>query len=394
MYCTKYIIIFLRYGIRATCITIHTLCNCCFIMLQILQKLISFKSISPCDSGAIDFCAEFFKNLGFECHILQFGEVKNLYARRGSGKSLCFAGHVDVVPPFDGWETDPFELKICCDKAIGRGANDMKGPLAAMMQAILEADCDVPLSIMLTSDEEIMGEHGTNAIVDFLKKSDEQIAGCVLCESCSKDCAGEYIKIGCKGSLSVDVVCRKIQCHVAMARYLGNCVNNLVSFVNDLLQGFDNGNENFEPSSVQLTYLKTPEINSRNVVPNVAMALLNIRFCDLWCCESLESKILYMSKQYSDIAVDFHRGKEPFIGSTKEWTVFLQKSMQNVIHKIPECGTYGGNSDAVFIKDLCPVVEIGSPIANAHMSNEYILISDLEKLKNIYLQIIKDFKEY
>ena len=362
-------------------------------MLEILQKLVACRSISPHDGGAIDYCAKFLQNIGFACHVTQFGDIKNLYAKYGHGDDcLCFAGHVDVVPPFSGWESDPFCLVVSHDKAIGRGTNDMKGPLAAVLKAISDADLtNKTISVMLTSDEEIMGEYGTNSIVNFLLQKNEKITGCVLCESCAKGNAGEYVKIGCKGSLSVDVMSKQEQCHVSIARYSGNCVNNLISFLNDLLPDLDDGSENFEPSSAQLTYLQTPDVKSRNVVPNQAMALLNIRFSDRWSFDSLENHIMSMAAKKSGITVEFLRCKEPFIGSTERWTKMLQNSVHRAIGVRPECGTYGGNSDAVFIRKLCPVAEIGSSIHNAHISNEYITLQDLNKLYTIYSQIIEDF---
>ena len=362
-------------------------------MLEILRRLVACRSISPCDGGAIDCCAEFLQKLGFTCHVMQFGEIKNLYAKYGKGnRCLCFAGHVDVVPPFSEWNSDPFELVVSGDRVIGRGTNDMKGPLAAALKAISDTNLhDKAISVMLTSDEEIMGDYGTNAIVDFLLDKKEKITGCVLCESCAKEAAGEYVKIGCKGSLSVDVNSVGSQCHVAIARYSGNCVNNLIHFLNKLLPNLDDGNSNFEPSSAQVTYLNTPEIKSRNVVPNRATALLNIRFNDTWTFDSIENYIIEIAKQTHGIDIKFLRGQEAFIGSTDEWTNFLKRSITKAINKAPECGTYGGNSDAVFIRKLCPVAEIGAPIHNAHMSNEYITLSDLNKLYNIYRQIIDDF---
>jgi acetylornithine deacetylase/succinyl-diaminopimelate desuccinylase family protein len=65
-------------------------------------------------------------------------ERPNIIAEVGSGRSgraLLVAAHMDVVPPGDGWSTDPFEMVVDGDRVYGRGVLDNKGPLVAAMLA-------------------------------------------------------------------------------------------------------------------------------------------------------------------------------------------------------------------------------------------------------------------
>ena len=67
--------------------------------LQLAIDLLSIDSVTPHDKGCQDLLCQRLAKLGFECETLQFGEVTNLWARRGcDGPVLAFAGHTDVVP--------------------------------------------------------------------------------------------------------------------------------------------------------------------------------------------------------------------------------------------------------------------------------------------------------
>ena len=365
--------------------------------LEILKNLVKCKSVTPHDDGAIDCCSKYLEVLGFVCEKMQFGDVKNLYAKLGNfEKNLCFAGHVDVVPPLGAWEADPFELTEKSVNLYGRGVNDMKGPLASCLAAIHDfvksALPGISISVLLTSDEEIMGDKGTAKVVEFLKSRNEKITGCILCESCSPDLSGEYIKIGCRGSLNVDFVSNGKQCHVVNAKKYNNHLHDFIYFLNHLASiELDQGNEKFAPSDLEITSIDVAN-DIRNVVPHKAFAKLNIRFNDEWNFEKLEKFI--KDQMPRNIDVIFERFSEAFIGSSEKFTNFLQNSVKKTIGKIPGIGTSGGNSDAVFIKNITDVVEIGSPIANAHIVNEYILSEDLTKLRIVYFNILKDFSSF
>lgn len=361
---------------------------------KLLADLISFKSITPNGDEAICYCSRFLENLGFRCYILKFGDVSNLYAKLGnSSKNICFAGHIDVVPPMDNWDTNPFELIENGDALYGRGTNDMKGPLAACFAAISEYiehhnNLDFSISIILTSDEEIMGENGTKKLIKHLKQNNEKITGCVLCESCSPKESGEYIKIGCRGSLNVDIKSVGPQCHVVSGKSFGNHLHNFVANISDFCKiKLDDGNSSFSPSDIELTSIDSGN-EIRNIIPSEIVAKFNIRFNNLWDFDKLES---FIKKSFPNLIISFERFGTPFIGSNLYFIDFLSKSLKKSLGKSPEIGTTGGNSDALSIRELTNVVEIGSPISNAHIINEFILKSDLIKLKKIYYNIILDF---
>lgn len=363
--------------------------------LEILNELVSRKSITPDDGGIIDYCQSMLDGIGFQTRKLVFGDVTNLYARIGTtGPNLCFAGHIDVVPAIGSWSVSPFELTLKGDRVFGRGTNDMKGPLASALSAaesiILNEALpnDTSLSFLLTSDEELMGDYGTKKVVEFLKEKKEVINHCILCESSSIYGSGEYVKVGCRGSLNIDIKSEGMQTHVAMAPQLGNHIHNFIKLINNLItSNLDEGTSLFPPSSLQITSIDIGN-NVRNIIPSLASTKLNIRFNDLWTQESLKEHILNISNGF---ILSFEHFGNAFVSSSPEFTDFLTDSILQTIGKKPYVGTEGGNSDALFIKDMCPTAEIGSPVVNAHIVNEYILLKDLQILYDIYSGIMKNY---
>lgn len=362
--------------------------------LKLLADLVSFRTITPEGYDAIDYCAGFLEKLGFRCHKLNFGEVSNLYARYGNfEKNICFAGHIDVVPPMDGWDTDPFVLTERDGKLYGRGTNDMKGPLSSALSAIAtflqEHDPNFSISVLLTSDEEIMGDNGTNKVVEWLSARNENLTGCVLCESCSPEKSGEYIKIGCRGSLNVDLISTGTQCHVVNGQKYGNHLNDFMAFLSIFCDtSLDDGNKRFSPSDIEMTSIDVGN-DTRNVIPSKATAKFNIRFNDNWTFDALENFIATMLPK--NISVHFQRFSAPFIGANDNFIEFCSSAITKAIGIMPKNGTYGGNSDAVSLHRITNVVEIGTPISNAHIVNEWCSIDELRTLKRIYYTIIDSF---
>jgi succinyl-diaminopimelate desuccinylase len=366
--------------------------------IDILRDLIGFETVTPNGQIAIDYVSNFLRNLGFRCFELNFNGIANLYARFGNtGRNLCFAGHVDVVPPGNHWTFPPFELTREAGKLYGRGANDMKGPLAACLAAVRDfvrnLDHPMSLSIMLTSDEELMGENGTKKIIDFLMEKNEKIDGCILCESCCpNDASGNYIKVGCRGSLNVEFLSHGTQCHVVNGKIFGNHLQRFISFLNSFLnENLDAGTEKFAPSSIEITSVDVGN-DTRNIIPNLATARLNIRFNDAWNFEKLEQFI--KEKSPENIETKFERFYESVICSDQKFIDFVEKSISRTTGITPEVGTLGGNSDAIFIRKITDVVEVGSPISGAHIVDEFITEEDLIRLREIYYNIMCDFAKY
>ena len=156
--------------------------------LQLAKELIKFPSITPVDAGVMKFLEKNLKKLGFKTKILEFKEkgfqpVKNLYAKLGTkGPNLCYAGHLDVVPPgnIKDWTIKPFSPSVKKGYLIGRGANDMKGSIAAFVSAVStflskNNKFNGSISLLITGDEEGDAINGTRKVVEYLKKKERKL---------------------------------------------------------------------------------------------------------------------------------------------------------------------------------------------------------------------------
>ncbi|MEZ5849190.1 MAG: M20/M25/M40 family metallo-hydrolase [Hyphomicrobiaceae bacterium] len=96
---------------------------------------------------------------GFEIERLDYtdpaGVAKRaLVAHKGPmGGGLALSGHMDTVPD-TGWQDDPWSGRIADGRLHGLGSTDMKGPLAACIEAAKRLPDDVPITLLVTTDEE------------------------------------------------------------------------------------------------------------------------------------------------------------------------------------------------------------------------------------------------
>ena len=250
--------------------------------VALAQALIRRPSVTPADAGAMDVLQTALEGIGFVCRRMKFGEIENLYARRGlQGPNLCFAGHTDVVPVGDAeaWTNGPFDGTIKDGVLYGRGAADMKGAVAAFAAACAAAgDVRGSLSLLITGDEEGDADNGTVKVVEALMAEGERIDHCVVGEPSSLSQLGDQIKIGRRGSVSASIVVEGIQGHVAYPERAANPVPVLIRLL-DRLQSrvLDEGYPEFPVSNLEVTTIDVGN-TAGNVIPARASAKLNIRF--------------------------------------------------------------------------------------------------------------------
>ncbi|MGA7326030.1 MAG: succinyl-diaminopimelate desuccinylase [Rhodomicrobium sp.] len=374
------------------------------------QNLIRYRSITPDEGGALGYLEKELGAAGFTCHRLIFSErgtpgVTNLYARIGDGSPhVCFAGHTDVVPPGDqaAWRHGPFDAEIENAILYGRGAADMKGAVAAALSAALDylSERSMPpegsISFLITGDEEGPAINGTKKVVEWLAERGERPDCCVLGECTSEASVGDTIKIGRRGSLSGHIRARGIQGHTAYPHNARNPLPALIDALNLLkMKPLDAGSEHFQPSNLQITSIDTGN-PAFNVIPATATAKFNVRFNDHHTGDSLKTWIesqvnAALLETGVDFAVDFEPVAEAFITEPGGFVKKLSAAVQAEVHQEPMLSTAGGTSDARFIKDLCPVAELGLLNATAHKIDECVPVSDLEKLSRIYLRFLRLF---
>jgi succinyl-diaminopimelate desuccinylase len=356
--------------------------------------LIRRPSVTPKDEGALDIVAAALEKLGFDCHRLVFGEIHNLYARRGDGRpNLCFAGHTDVVPPgaAEAWSFEPFSAAIRDGVLCGRGAVDMKGAIAAFIAAAERFyhahrdDFAGSISLLITGDEEGDAVNGTRKVLQWLEERGEAIDACLVGEPTSAEQLGDMIKIGRRGSMTGRLTVHGVQGHTAYPHLADNPAHRLVAMLHRLTGAeLDRGSEHFQASTLQVSTIDIGNPAS-NVIPATARAVFNIRFNDCWTSNELER---WVRRRLDEIggryALDVSVSGESFLVLPGKLSDCLAEAIRRITARTPELSTTGGTSDARFIQAYCPVAEFGLVGQTMHKVNERVDLADLSALTAIY----------
>ncbi len=377
--------------------------------LSLAQALIRCPSVTPEEGGALALLAGVLAKAGFEVHRPVFSapgtpDIDNLYARIGQGSpALVFAGHTDVVPPgkTESWSQPPFAATVAEGKLYGRGAEDMKGGVAASVAAVLRhiADHGAPqrgsIAFLITGDEEGPAINGTVKLLAWAKARGEAMDHCILGEPTNVTALGDMMKIGRRGSLTGHITVHGKQGHVAYPERASNPVHAMARLVTSLLAApLDPGTEHFAPSNLEMTTLDVGNPTT-NVVPAEAKASFNIRFNDRWTPASLEAEIRRrLDAAGADIrytAVFAPTNAVAFLTQPGPFVSLMAEAVEAVTGRRPVLSTTGGTSDARFIKDFCPVVEFGLVGRTMHQVDENIPVTELEQLTAVYAEALRRY---
>ena len=371
--------------------------------VALTQDLIRRPSVTPADAGAMDIVQQTLETLGFSCRRMKFGEIENLYARYGAARpNLCFAGHTDVVPVGDGaaWSREAFAAEIVDGMLIGRGAVDMKSAVAAFAaaaaRAIAAGQVKGSLSFLITGDEEGVATHGTKMVVEALKAEGEIIDHCVVGEPSSAESFGDMIKIGRRGSINTWITVDGRQGHVAYPHRAANPIPVLIDLLARLQNHvLDEGYTGFQPSNLEVTTVDVANA-ATNVIPAQAKARLNIRFNPAHKGAELaawiEAEAAKSREGFSGtITVEPVISGEAFLTAPGAFTDVVAAAVQDVAGAAPELSTTGGTSDARFIRDLCPVVELGLVGKTMHAVDERAPVQEIRDLQKVYERLIERY---
>ena len=367
--------------------------------LELARELIARRSITPQDGGCQELLARRLERAGFRCEPMRFGQVDNLWARRGDAHPVvCFAGHTDVVPtgPLGEWHSDPFVPSIRDGKLFGRGAADMKSSIAAFVVAAERFVAERPhhggsIALLITSDEEGPSIDGTARVVERLKRRNELIDYCIVGEPSSVDTLGDTLKIGRRGSLSGKLTVRGVQGHVAYPHLVKNPIHLLAPALAELVRtAWDKGNESFPPTSFQVSNIHAGT-GAGNVVPGTVEVDFNFRFSTETTDSALRERVETILRKHGlDYAIEWTLGAKPFLSKRGRLADTVLEAAKRHTGCAGELSTTGGTSDARFIIDICPeVVEIGPVNMSIHKLNEHIALDELEVLPLIYLDTLR-----
>jgi succinyl-diaminopimelate desuccinylase len=368
--------------------------------LALTEDLMARRSVTPSDGGCQQVMAARLEVAGFTVERLTFGNVENLWARRGrDAPVLCFAGHTDVVPPgpLEEWASDPFVPSIRDGVLFGRGAADMKSGLAAMVTATESFVAACPshrgsIAFLVTSDEEGPSVDGTRRVVETLRSRGERIDWCVVGEPSSEATVGDTIKVGRRGSLSGRLTVHGVQGHIAYPQLAENPVHTLAPALAELTRRvWDEGTEHFEPTSFQVSNLNAGT-GAPNVIPGELKARFNLRYSPVQTLEGLKATVEEILRRHAvRYSLDWYVSGEPFYTPPGHLSSAVGAAVQEVTGAQPKLSTGGGTSDGRFIATLgAQVVELGVVNASIHKVNECVAVADLEGLHRMYLNVLRN----
>jgi succinyl-diaminopimelate desuccinylase len=363
-------------------------------VLDLAKRLIAAPSVTPARGAVFDALQAMLEPRGFAIHRFLAGEgeaaVENCFAiRRGPAGSrhFAFAGHLDVVPPGEGWSSGAFEPEVRGDLLYGRGAVDMKGAIAAMVAAADQVPAEAgTLSFIVTGDEEGPALHGTRVLIDFMRENGHRPDLCLVGEPTSVNRLGDMMKIGRRGSVNIWLSVEGREGHVAYPHLADNPIPKLARMLAELdALVLDEGTEWFQPSNLEITELAVGN-PATNVIPARAQARISIRFNDRHSGQSLVDRVTAIAAAHGGTARAMISG-EPFLTPPGSFSALVAAAVKAETGRDPEPSTTGGTSDARFLRAVCPVIEFGLPNATMHKRDEAVAVEDLQVLARIYARI-------
>jgi len=375
--------------------------------VEIAQALIRCRSVTPAEGGAQAYLSDLLKRAGFDVQRQKFSspgmpEVDNLFAKIGAGKPhLVFGGHTDVVPPGNesSWSHPPFAGEIADGNLFGRGATDMKGAIAAFAAAVLDFTAQGKpkgaISFLITGDEEGPAVNGTVKLLQWAKARGEKFDHAIVGEPTSVKRVGDTIKIGRRGSLSATLSVFGKQGHVAYPDRAQNPMRPLVTMLEALTEKpFDSGTKEFQRSNLEVTSVESGN-PAFNVIPAEAKARFNVRFNDKHNSASLKKTIekrLKAAAKGARYRLDYEPPSESYLTRRGPFVDLVVKAVAASSVKAA-LSTSGGTSDARFIKNYCPVVDLGLVGNTMHQIDEHVPLEDLQRLTKIYRRILEKYFE-
>ncbi len=365
--------------------------------VDLARRLIACPSVTPASGAVFDVLEDALRPLGFEVHRFLAGDppdgpVENLFATRGQGGThLGFAGHLDVVPPGEGWSGDPFAPEIRGGLLYGRGAVDMKGGIAAFVGACSEVTGHAgTISLIVTGDEEGPAVHGTRALMAWMAERGIRPDMILIGEPTSEKRLGDIVKIGRRGTVNMWIDVPGAQGHVAYPHRADNPIPRLARVIAALdALHLDDGTEAFQPSNLELTAVGTPT-RATNIIPGSATAQLNIRFNDLHRGEELIALVRRtVAEAAPGATVEAKISGEAFLTPPGPIFELVTAAIREETGLEPILSTAGGTSDGRFLIELCPVVDFGLPNGTMHQLDEAASVADIAALQRIYARVLR-----
>ena len=335
---------------------------------KILKDLVKFNTIKDKQNKEIiEYIEKYLLDLGFKTDYKE----KSLIMSFGKNPIVGFLGHTDTVEYIEGWNTNPFELTQKDGKLFGLGVCDMKGGIAAILDAISKISLSTlknGIKLYFTDDEET-GFGGIYKIIEIEKNFPKlMIFG---------EPTNNKILVGSKGLLEFELNFKGVKAHSSNPEKGKSANMNAVKFLVELDYFYKENIYNKKNKKYEIPYttMNVGIINggsAKNSVSASCQVMIDFRTIENKHSKIIIEKINELSKKY-DCEIKIVERIEPFINKTD-----LTKKME----------TANFITEASFVETETKII-LGTGPVTAHEINEYITIESYNKLVKSYTQILE-----
>jgi len=351
-------------------------------MLELTLKLIEKNTVNPPGNECLvkDVVIEYLEKISAKVKLYEPTPGRcSILGYVGEGHPVvAVICHMDVVPPGDGWEFDPFSPQVKEGRIYGRGAVDNKGPFAASwagIKALLNVDIPLKGTIVLgaVADEERGSRYGMQYLLEKGFRPDF----CIIPDGGRLD----QIVIGEKGRMEIYLSTRGKSAHASLPQKGENAIYKMVDYLG-FLKRFNLEGEHhhlFDPPTVNLGEIKGGQAS--NIVPDRCNATLDVRY-PLGMEE--ENIIFQLQTIASKCGVEVEIKKRDF--SAKPHLLDIKHPLVKVFKEVAgkvgislKIGTMGGITLAknLYFRRIPAIVHSPSTESVAHQANEYVEIKNL-----------------
>ena len=152
---------------------------------------------------------------------------------------------------------------------------------------------------------------------------------------------------------------------------------------------WDKGNKFFDPTSFQISNIESGT-GATNVVPGNLTMLFNFRFSPESTAESLQERFVQiLKKSKCEFEIDWTLSANPYLTEKTDFLSMIQTALKKINGEEAEVNNGGGTSDGRWVSPSgSEVIELGPINKTIHQIDERISLEDLEKLQEIYQQIL------
>ena len=384
--------------------------------LDVLKKIVAVNSDSITKSGykeCADIVADEAQKIGLKVEIFDSKAKSSDKLPRpnvvttldvGAPKTLLGIAHYDIVPPGEGWDYDPFNMKVDSSKAYGRGTADDKGSIAVLLGAAQKVGekSKVNFKILITPDEEVGGELGLGYLInDVGIRGDEALI---------VDAGTEFLSIAASGVVNGTITVKGIQGHAGYPHKFLNALQGMSKLIVEL-QKFQDFRErrlsrlDAPPGSIKkkvwgrfsVTMLKCGV--KSNIIPGEAEATFDMRLIpeeDTIQAQNelqsfLENANLGDPRYKVDLKFDL-KGGNYFTDPQLPFVQNFKKAVEKVTgESLLLAAELGGNDGRYTSRKSIPTISYGPLAGDTHYHgvNEFVWLKDLKNVRDSIATYLK-----